>query len=80
MVAVVNSVVVAACAGLVLEMTDVHSLAIPVAVGGVIGAGAFSLHERHQRTRDAYSPEVVDRTAIVVPPSQQAESNSRPST
>jgi hypothetical protein len=49
MVAVVNSVVVAACAGLVLEVAGVHSLAIPVAVRAVIGAGAFTLHERHNR-------------------------------
>jgi hypothetical protein len=69
MVAVVNSVVVAACAGLVLEAAGVHSLAIPIAVGAVIGAGAFSLHERHhRRARDAYNPEAVDRAAIVVPP------------
>jgi hypothetical protein len=68
MVAVVNSVVVAACAGLVLVAAGVHSLAIPVAVGGVIGTGAFSLHERHHhRVRDAYSPEAVDRAAIAVP-------------
>ena len=46
MVAVVNSVVVAACAGLALEAAGVHSLAIPVAVGAVIGAAAFTLHER----------------------------------
>jgi hypothetical protein len=73
MVAVVNSVVVAACAGLVLEAAGVHSLAIPVAVGAIIGTGAFSLHERHhRRSRDAYSPEAVDRAAILVPPSQQA--------
>jgi len=74
MVAVVNSVVVAACAGLVLEVAGVHSLAIPVAVGAVIGAGAFSLQERHhRRTRDAYSPEAVDRAAIFVPRSQRAD-------
>jgi hypothetical protein len=74
MVAVVNSVVVAACAGLVLEAAGVHSLAIPVAVGAVIGAAAFTLHERHhRRARDAYSPEAVDRAAIVVPPSQRAD-------
>jgi hypothetical protein len=72
MVAVVNSVVVAACAGLVLRAAGVHSLAIPVAVGAVIGAGAFSLHERHhRRARDACSPEAVDRAAISVPPPQQ---------
>ena len=74
MVAVVNSVVVAACAGLVLDAAGVHSLAIPVAVGAVIGAGAYSLHERHhRRARNAYSPEAVDRAAILVPPSQQAD-------
>ena len=74
MVAVVNSVVVAACAGLALEAAGVHSLAIPVAVGAVIGAGAFTLHERHhRRARDAYSPEAIDRAAIVVPPSQRAD-------
>jgi hypothetical protein len=73
MVAVVNSVVVAACAGLVLEAAGVHPLAIPVAVGAVIGAGAFSLHERHHhRARDAYRPDAVDLAAILVPPSQQA--------
>jgi hypothetical protein len=70
MVAVVNSVVLAACAGLVLEAAGVHSVAIPVAVGAVIGVGAFSLHERHhRRARDAYSPEGVDRAAVSVPPS-----------
>jgi hypothetical protein len=69
MVAVVNSVVVAACAGLVLEAAGVHSLAIPVAVGAVIGAAAFALHERHhRRARDAYRPEEIDRAAIVIPP------------
>ncbi|HET9737731.1 MAG TPA: hypothetical protein VFP78_06380 [Solirubrobacteraceae bacterium] len=73
MVAVVNSVVVAATAGLVLEVAGVDSLAIPVAVGGVIGAGAYSLHERHhRRARDAYSPEAVDQAAIFVPPAHPA--------
>ena len=74
MVAVINSVVVAACAGLVLEAAGVHSLAIPVAVGAVIGAAAFTSHERHhRRARDAYSPEAVDRAAIVLPASQRAD-------
>jgi hypothetical protein len=78
MVAVVNSVVVAACAGLVLEAAGVHSLAIPVAVGAVIGAAAFTLHERHhRRARDAYSPDAVDRAAITVPPSQGADERER---
>jgi hypothetical protein len=74
MVAMVNSVVVAACAGLVLEAAGVHSLAIPVAVGAVIGAAAFTLHERHhRRARDAYSLEAVDRAAILVPPSHHPD-------
>jgi hypothetical protein len=74
MVAVVNSVVVAACAALVLEAAGVHSLAISLASGALIGAGAFSLHERHhRRARDAYSPEAVDRAAILIPPSQPAD-------
>jgi hypothetical protein len=74
MVAVVNSVVVAACAGLVLVAAGVPSLAIPVAIGAVVGAGAFSLHERHhRRARDAYSPGAVDRAAILIPPPQPAD-------
>ena len=74
MVAVVNSVVVAACAGLVLEAAGVRSLAIPVAVGAVIGAGAFTLQERHhRRARDSYSPGDVDRAAIVISPPQPAD-------
>jgi hypothetical protein len=74
MVAVVNSVVVAACAGLVLVAAGVHSLAIPIAVGALVGAGAFSLHERHhRRTLDAYNPEAVDRAAILISPAQPAD-------
>jgi hypothetical protein len=74
MVAVVNSVVVAACAGLVLVAAGIHSLAIPVAVGAVVGAGAFSLHERHhRRARDAFSPGAVDRAAILISPPQPAD-------
>jgi hypothetical protein len=69
MVAVVNSVVVAACTGLVLVAAGVHSLAIPVAAGALVGAGAFSLHERHhRRALDSYSPGAVDRAAILIPP------------
>ena len=72
MVAVVNSIVVAACAGLVLQAAGVHPLAIPVACGAVIGAGAFSLHERHhRRARDAYNSEAVDRAAILIPGTHQ---------
>lgn len=74
MVAVINSVVVAACAGLVLEAAGIYSLALPVAVGAVIGAGAFTLQERHhRRALDSYSPGDVDRAAIFVPPSQERQ-------
>jgi pyridine nucleotide-disulfide oxidoreductase len=74
MVAVINSVVIGACAGLVLEAAGIHSLAIPVALGAAIGAAAFTLHERHhRRTRDAYSAEAVDLAAIFVPPSQERQ-------
>ena len=74
MVAVINSVVVGACAGLALGATGVHSVAIPVAVGAVVGAAAFSLQERHhRRARDAYRPDAVDRAAIVLPPAHRPD-------
>jgi hypothetical protein len=67
MVAAVNSVVVAACVGLVVEAAGVPSLAISIVLATVIGAGAFAFHERHhRRARDAFSPEAVDRAAIFV--------------
>jgi hypothetical protein len=75
MIAVINSVVVAACAGLVLQAAGVDSLAIPLACGAVIGAGAFSLHERHhRRARGASSPDAVDLAAILVSPLQRSQS------
>ena len=74
MVAVVNSVVVAACAGLAMEALGVRPTAIPVVVGAVIGAVAFSLHERHhRRARHAYNPQAVDRAAISIPPPVHAD-------
>jgi hypothetical protein len=77
MVAVVNTVVVAACAGLLLLAAGVHSLAVPVAVG----AGAFSLHEgHHHRARDAYSPKAVDRAAILISSPQPENLAGSPAT
>ena len=68
MVAVVNSVVVAAIAGLALVAAGVPSMAIPVAAGAAIGAGAYALHHRHhRRALDDYSPDAVDRAAIHIP-------------
>ena len=74
MIAVVNSVVVASCAGLVLVATGVDSLAIPVAAGALVGAGTFALHHRHhRRARDTYTPEAVDLAAILIPPTRPAD-------
>ena len=74
MVAVVNSAVVAVVAGLALAAAGVDSLALALAAGGVVGAGALTLHHRHhRRARDTYTPEGVDRAAIVVPQSPQAD-------
>jgi hypothetical protein len=77
MVAVINSVVVAVCAGLMLEAAGVDSLALPLACGAVIGAGAFSLHERHhRRARGASVPDAVDLVAILVSPLQRTQTES----
>jgi hypothetical protein len=74
MVATVNSVVVAACAGLVLEAAAVGPFAIPLAFGAIIGAGALSLHQRHHRhARDLFTPDSVDRAATFAAPSGSAE-------
>jgi hypothetical protein len=74
MVAVVNSVVVAAVAGLGLAAAGVTPLAIPLASGAVVGAAGLTLQQRHHgRARDAYELASVDQAAIVVPPSPQAE-------
>ena len=73
MVAVVNSVVVAACAGLLLVAAGVVSLAIPVTAGALVGAGTFALQHRHHRhARDSCSPDAVDRAAILIPTSPVA--------
>jgi hypothetical protein len=67
MVAVITSVVMAACAGLALVAAGIDSLAIAVALGALIGAGAFSALERHHhRARDAFRPVGVDHAAIFV--------------
>jgi hypothetical protein len=74
MVAVVNSVVLAAVAGLAVAVAGVEPLAIQLAFGAVVGAGAVIMHQRHhRRARDVYTPEAVDRAAIFVPPSPQAD-------
>src|SRR4051794_1127548 len=74
MVAVINSVVLAACAALVIKAAGVDSLAMPLVCGAVIGACAFSLHERHhRRALHASSPDAVDLAAILVSPPRHGE-------
>jgi hypothetical protein len=67
MVATITSVVTAASVGLALVATGIDSLAIPVALGAVIGAGAFAVLEHHHRgARDAFSPAGVDHASIFI--------------
>jgi hypothetical protein len=71
MVAVVNSIVIGACAGLVVENLIIASLAIAFAGGGVVAATTLSLQRaHHRRAHDAYTPEAIDRLAIFVPAEQ----------
>lgn len=73
MVAVVNSVLVGACAGVLLQTVGVRSLAVTLATGVVLAAAAQLLQSRHhRRTLEAYTLEAVDRAAIFVPMDQQA--------
>jgi hypothetical protein len=74
MVAVVNSVVIGASAGLVLTALGEASLAIPLAVGAVVAAAALLAHESHHRhARDAYEPETIDHFATLAAGTQTAE-------
>ena len=72
MVAVVNSVLIGACAGLVLQTVGLRSLAITLAAGAAVAAAAQLVQSRHQRRAlEAFTPEAVDRAAIFVPTAQQ---------
>jgi hypothetical protein len=74
MVAVVNSVVIAASAGLVLAALGAASLAVTVAAGAVVGVVALSVHRsHHRRVRDAYEPETIDRLATLAAHAQTAD-------
>jgi hypothetical protein len=74
MVAVLNSVVLGACAGLLLQTLQVGSLATILAAGTAVGAIALSIQRRHHgRALGAYAAEAVDRMSIVVPPAAPAE-------
>jgi hypothetical protein len=72
MIGVVNSVVIAGGAGLLLRALGVASLPIILGFGASVGSGALWLHHRHhRRARDTYRPEAVDEAAIYVPAAPQ---------
>ncbi len=74
MVAVINSVVVGACVGLIADTLVSGSLSVVLTVGAVTGVTTLIARRRHHlRARDAYTPEAVDRAAIFVPAAQTAE-------
>jgi hypothetical protein len=74
MIGVVNSVVVAGAAGLLLRALGVASLPVTLGFAASVGFAAVSLHHRyHLLARDAYRPDAVDRAAIYVPPAPQTE-------
>ena len=74
MVAVVNSVVIAASADLVLAALGTASLAVTLAAGAVVGASALAVpRSHHRRVRDAYEPVTIDRFATRVAGTQTGE-------
>jgi hypothetical protein len=74
MVAVINSVVLGASAGLLLRTLSVGSLVMILVVGAIIGAAALTIQRRHHRhARDAFAPEAVDLAAIVAPRRSRTE-------
>jgi hypothetical protein len=71
MVAVLNSVVIGACAALILTALGAASLAVTVAAGAFLGAAALSVHRiHHRRARDAYEPETIDQFATGIAPNR----------
>lgn len=72
MVAVVNSVLIGACAGLLLATLPIGSLAVALAAGAITALATLSVqHRHHTRARDAYRPDAIDRAAIFVPAAEQ---------
>jgi hypothetical protein len=79
MVAVVNSVVIGAAAGLVLAAFGTASLAITLTAGAVLGASALALHQgHHRRARNAYEPEAIDRIATLADTQAAGSAGSTP--
>ena len=74
MVAVVNSVVIGACAGLAVAVVPIGPLGVALAAGAIAGAATLSIQRRHQRqATDAYTPEGIDRAATFVPATEHKE-------
>ena len=68
MVAVVNSVVLGACAGLAVTILPIGSLVVALTAGAASGTAALSIHRRyHRRAIEHSAPQDVDRAAIFVP-------------
>ena len=68
MVAVVNSVVIGACAGLAVTILPIGSLVVALTAGAAAGTAALSIHRRyHRRAIEHSTPEGIDRAAIIVP-------------
>jgi hypothetical protein len=79
MVAVVNSVVIGASAGLVVAALGDAALAVMLAAGAFVAVSALAVHRRHhRRARDAYEPETIDRFATLVAGTRTAEGVSTP--
>jgi len=75
MVAVVNRVVIGACAGLAIAVVPIGSLGVAPAAGAVAGAATLSIARRHRRqATDAYAPEGIDCAATFVPATERSES------
>jgi hypothetical protein len=76
MVAVVNSVVIGAFAGLLLAALGAVSLTVTLATGALVGGSTLSVHRAHHRcARDAFESETVDRFATLVASTQTADAD-----
>ena len=75
MVAVVNSVVIAASVALAVGRLPIGSLAVALAAGAIAGAAALPIQRRHhRRASDGYTMERIDRAATLVPEAQRGGS------
>lgn len=75
MVAVVNSVVIAACVGPAVAAVPIGSLGVALAAGAIAGVTTLSIQRRHHRRLvEAYRPEGIDRAATFLPATERSES------